>query len=265
MPHEAAASTSRLRGGSALARQLRGVWRLSRATLHILLGLFIAATTFGRIDAAARTRRIQWWSARALHLLGVRVEVLGTPRPGAKLLVANHVSWLDIMAINAAVPARFVSKSEVRHWPLLGRLASQSGTLFIERQRPRDALRVVHTMAEALQAGDTLAVFPEGTTSDGRALLTFHANLLQCAIAVAAPVQPLALRYSDERDAISPAPVYVGDTTLLQSAWSVVCAQGLSVRVNVLPALAVTHADRRRLAERLRAEIEAGLAFDAGA
>jgi len=252
------------RRAPTLTQRLRGGWRLARAAAHVLHGVWIVATRFGRIDAAARAGRVQWWSAEFLRLLGVGLVVAGTPRPGAKLLVANHISWLDILAIDAVAPARFVSKSEVRHWPVLGWLVSASGTLYIERGRARDALRVVHKMAAALQAGDTLAVFPEGTTADGHALLPFHANLLQGAIATATPVQPVALRFFDPAHAISPVVSYVDDTTLLQSVWSVVCAQGLSVRVQLLPALAVAHADRRRLAERLRAEIETALAQGSG-
>lgn len=248
------------RRAPTLAQQWRGVWRLCRAMAHVGHGMVIVATRFGRIDAVARMALVRWWSAKFLRLLGVTLIEQGTPRPGAKLLVANHISWLDILAIDAVAPARFVSKSEVRHWPALGWLATASGTLYIERQRPRDALRVVHQMAEALQAGDTLAVFPEGTTGDGHALLPFHANLLQGAIATATPVQPVALRFFDADHAISPAVAYLDDTSLLQSLWSVVCAQGLGVRVTVLPALSVAHADRRRLAERLRGEIEVALA-----
>ena len=122
----------------------------------------------------------------------------GQFRSRATLVTANHVSWLDIAAVHAVCPqARFVSKADVRHWPLLGWLIGAVGTLFIERERKRDAMRVVHQMAESLIAGDVVAVFPEGTTGDGRALLPFHANLLQAAIAAEAPVQPVALRYTE--------------------------------------------------------------------
>ena len=244
-----------------LARRLRGAWRIVRSVVHLLYGLVLIALFFGPAsDAATRERLVRRWSAAFLRLLGVRLQARGTPRPGAKLIVANHVSWLDIMAIDAVVPARFVSKAEVRHWPLFGRIAVATGTLFIERERARDAVRVVHQMAEALQAGDTLAVCPEGTTSDGRALLPFHANLLQAAIATSTPVQPVALRFSDPAHAFSPAVEFVGATTMLQSVWAVACAQGLCVHVDVLPAQAVDHADRRRLAERLRDEIAAAIA-----
>ena len=127
--------------------------------------------------------------------VGLQLQVTGVqPRPGATLLVANHISWLDIAAIHAAVPhARFVSKADVLQWPLLGWLIRNAGTLFIERERKRDALRVVHAMAEALQSGQTVAVFPEGTTGDGATLLPFHANLLQSAIASGTPMPPLPL------------------------------------------------------------------------
>jgi len=243
-----------------LARRLRGLWRLTRATLYLLYGVLLVATRFGRIDAEARMRHVQRWSAGFLRRVGVRIVAQGTPRPGAKLLVANHVSWLDILALDAVVPARFVAKSEVRHWPVFGGFATGSGTLYLQRERPRDALRVVHQMAAALQDGETVAIFPEGTTGDCHVLLPFHANLLQAAIATATPVQPVALRYFDPAHAISPAVLFVGETTMLQSLWSVACAEGLAVRVDVLPAIAVAHADRRRLAERLRGEIKVALA-----
>ena len=259
MPIAAEAPARRSRA-PAPARRLRGLWRLARAALHLSYGALLVATRFGHIDAEARMRHVQRWAAKFLRVVGVRVVAQGAPRPGAKLLVANHVSWLDILALDAVVPARFVAKNEVRHWPVFGGFATGSGTLYIQRERPRDALRVVHQMAAALQAGETIAIFPEGTTADGHVLLPFHANLLQGAIATATPVQPVALRYFDPEHAISPAVHFLDETTLLQSLWSVVCAQGLVVRVNVLPAIAVAHADRRRLAERLRGEIEAALA-----
>ena len=243
-----------------LSRKLRAIWRVARACSHLLFGAALVATRFGRDDPALRMRQAKRWSIGFLRLLGVRLTVHGLPRPGAKLLVANHISWLDILAIDAVAPSRFVSKAEVKRWPVFARLASASGTLYLERERPRDALRVVHQMAEALQAGDTVAVFPEGTTGDGAALLPFHANLLQAAIATETPVQPVALRYFDAAQPISPAVLFLGETTLLQSVWWIACAQGLVVQVEVLPARSVQHADRRRLAQTLRRDIEDALA-----
>jgi 1-acyl-sn-glycerol-3-phosphate acyltransferase len=233
-------------------RPLLAAWRLLRAVVHVLHGMLVM-TRFPKLDAAGRHQRIQWWSVGLLRAVGLTLHVTGTPRPGANLIVANHISWLDILAIHAAVPqARFVSKADVLAWPLLGWLIRNAGTLFIERERKRDAVRVIHAVAEALQAGDSVAVFPEGTTGEGPELLPFHANLLQAAVSTETPVQPVVLRFSDDSQAFSQAVVYVGNTTLMQSVWRVVSARGLKAHVQVLPAVGSRHADRRALTQHLR-------------
>jgi 1-acyl-sn-glycerol-3-phosphate acyltransferase len=231
--------------------------------LHGLHGLAIVMLAFPHLDLPARRQRIAWWSRRVFELFGARLDIAGEFRPGAKLLVANHVSWLDIMAVHAVCPqARFVSKADVKGWPLIGRLVAAADTLYIVRERTRDALRVVHEMGQALKQGDTVAVFPEGTTSLGHDLLPFHANLLQAAIATATPVQPLALRFADARHEVSPAADYTGDVSLARSLWMLACADGLVVRVRVLPARSVAHADRRALAVLLRQDIRQALGLD---
>jgi 1-acyl-sn-glycerol-3-phosphate acyltransferase len=235
-------------------------WRLLRATLHVLHGMAVM-TRFPRLSPAQRAERIRWWSAGLVRAVGLQLQVQGQPRAGATLLVANHVSWLDIAAIHAAAPhARFVSKADVLAWPLLGWLIRNAGTLFIERERKRDAVRVVHAMAEALQQGQAVAVFPEGTTGPGEPLLPFHANLLQAAVATGTPVQPVALRFHDPHHAFAPAAQFLGETTLLQSIWRIVSARGLAVRVVLLPPVSTQHADRRALAEHLRELIAQELA-----
>ena len=227
--------------------------RLARLSLHLLHGMAVMALRFPSLNEAGRQARIGWWSAGVLRAMGVGLHITGTARPGATLLLVNHVSWLDIAALHAAVPhARFVSKADVLRWPLLGWLIRGAGTLFIERERKRDALRVVHAMADALRAGQTVAVFPEGTTGEGAELLPFHANLLQAAIATATPIQPVVLRFADPTHRFSPAVAYVGDTTLLQSLWRVATARGLEVHVTLLLPEGSAHADRRLLAESLR-------------
>lgn len=234
-------------------RALTGAWRLLRAVLHVLHGMAVM-TRFPALDAAGRHARIGWWSAGLLRAVGLQLQVQGVaPRAGATLIVANHISWLDIAAIHAAAPhARFVSKADVLQWPLLGWLIRNAGTLFIERERKRDAVRVVHAMAEAMKAGDTVAVFPEGTTGAGPEPLPFHANLLQAAVATGTPVQPVVLRFSDAQGRFSSAVEFLGETTLAQSIWRVVTARGLTAHVDLLPPVGTLHADRRALAEHLR-------------
>ena len=239
----------------------RALWRLARVTVHALYGAAMCALLFPFLKPAQRMRIVSRWSAQMLSVLGIALQTSGTPRTGPVLFVANHVSWLDILAINAVHPARFVSKADVRHWPLMGWMVACGGTLFIERERKRDALRVVHKVAEALRAGETVAVFPEGTTADGHALLPFHANLLQAAIATGVPVQPIALRYSDRRHAVSPAAAYVGASTLAQSVWSIVCAERLKVHLQMLLPEGTRHLERRALAERLQAQVGSALLY----
>lgn len=173
------------------------------------------------------------------------------------LLVANHISWLDVYIILATCPCRFVAKSEVLQWPLVGRLAAASGTLFISRQSPRDAVRVVHQMAGHLQSGDMLAIFPEGTTSNGLQVLAFHANLFQAAISANAPVQPVALQFSDEATGqASLAPCYIDQDTLLNSLWRTVKAPPLRATLTFGEQQMPLGRERRALAADVRREVD---------
>jgi 1-acyl-sn-glycerol-3-phosphate acyltransferase len=242
-------------------RRLRGAWRLLCALLHALQGLLVVLLLFPHLGRDERRERVREWSRRMLRRLGLRLVVHGALRPGAKMLVANHISWLDVMVVHALCPeARFVAKAEVRRWPLVHRLADAADTLYIERAHKRDALRVVHQCADALRAGDTVAAFPEGTTGPGHELLPFHANLLQAAIAVGAPLQPLALRYADRHQAVSASAPWIGATTLAQSLWRLALAEDLTVHLCVLAPRATLHAERRHLSAKLRQDIEAAQA-----
>ena len=241
-------------------RRLRAAWRLLRVLLHVLHGAAIALLRFYRLERPARLELVRWWAAKMLRVAGVGLQGSGTPHSGGALLVINHLSWLDIVAVHALCPeARFVSKADVKAWPLVARLVDAGGTLYLERERKRDARRVVHAVAASLTAGQTVAIFPEGTTSTGHGLLPFHANLLQAAIATATPVQPIALRYSDSTHAVSEAVEFVGRTTMLQSLWGTACGDGVVVRLAFLPPRDAAGADRRELAAQLRADIATAL------
>lgn len=246
-------------------KRIRAVWRLSRMLFEALRGFAICAFIFPFLNPAQRMRHVGVWAARTLTAFGITLEVNGKMRSGPALITANHVSWLDILAINAVQPVRFVSKADVRHWPVMGWMVACGGTLFIQRERKRDAMRVVHQVAQALKDGDTVAVFPEGTTSDGKGLLPFHANLLQAAIATETPVQAVALRYADAHEPVSQAVAYIGETTLAQSVWMVACADRLRVSVAMLDVQGTRHLERRALAQKLRGEIADALGMGEGA
>ena len=210
-------------------RQLTGGWRMLRILGHILWGLWIAAVRLPRMQPSQQSAQVQAWALSLLGHAGIALEIRGQPPiTGPVLLVSNHISWLDIPVLHAARHCRFVSKSDVQDWPLIGTLATAAGTLYIERSSRRDALRMVHLMRDALQANEVLAVFPEGTTGDGRTLLAFHANLLQAAVAANAPVQPVGLRFVDRASGeTSYAPSYIGDETLIGSIWRTLCAPAI--------------------------------------
>lgn len=226
---------------------------------HVLSGRRTIRRHFAGWDDDARTRAIHRWSQELLQRSAIELRLHGSaPGDVPALLVSNHVSWLDIFVINAWRPARFVSKAEVRGWPLLGPLVTGTGTLFIEREKRRDALKVVHEMADALRRGHHVAAFPEGTTGWGDAVLPFHANLLQAAVSAAVPVQPVALRYLDARSG-QPTRVaaWVGDMSLVASMRQLARQRhsgGLIAELHVLPPL--RGEDRRALSQAARSAID---------
>lgn len=234
-------------------------WRLLRALGHVLGGLWTIRSEFGQLGPDATDLVVREWTRQMLGILGVGLQVRGTPpERGPLLLVANHISWLDILVMNAARPAHFVSKADVRHWPVLGALVTGAGTLYIERERRRDAMRVVHKMAEHLREGDILAVFPEGTTGDGQTLLPFHANLIQAAISAEAPALPVGLSYVDPvHGQRHDAPLFIGDTTLLRSLWNTLRATDVVAVVHYGEPQLAAGRDRRTWAQDLRQAVTA--------
>jgi 1-acyl-sn-glycerol-3-phosphate acyltransferase len=235
-------------------KTIGAIIKLARALLHILIGFLTIFMVFPRLSEQQRQLRTQAWSLALLRCIGIELIVKGNPAlNGPLLLVANHMSWLDITALHAARFCRFVSKADIKKWPLIGLLASGIGTLFIERESRRDAMRVVHHMTASLQAGDVLGVFPEGTTSDGSGLLPFHANLFQAAIAADAPVQPVALRFIDTRTGQrSTAPCYVGDDTLAESVWRTLTSPNIAVVIRFGEPQFAEGRDRRAMAAALQ-------------
>jgi 1-acyl-sn-glycerol-3-phosphate acyltransferase len=241
-------------------RSLRALLKLTRCSLHLLHGMWTILTKFSSATHGQRSHHVANWSKRFLELLGVTVRVQGQPQQtGPLMVVINHVSWLDILVMLAAQPVCFVSKSEVRHWPIIGWLASNVGTLYIERANRRDALRVVHQIAENLKAGHLIGIFPEGTTSEGRSLLPFHGNLLQAAISSGSPVQAVALRYLEANGSLSMSPTYIGEDTLLSSVWRMLRADPVTASLNFLPSMPTNGLERRALAAQLQEIIAARL------
>jgi 1-acyl-sn-glycerol-3-phosphate acyltransferase len=193
---------------------------------------------------------IRRWSRQLLQMLGVEARVHwrhDDGLPGIVLIVANHISWLDIFVLNTLQPARFIAKAELKRWPIVGRLSTNAGTLFIERERRRDTHSVNRNTVEALARGDVVAVFPEGTTSDGTGLLKFHSSLFQPIVDAEGHVQPVAIRYRTHADEYSDAPAFVGELTMMGSFWRLTGERSLVAELHLMPPLPAKDRHRREL------------------
>ncbi len=234
--------TSPLRKAIALFRAIRFV-------LHLGYGLTIALA-YPWLGFVLQRRILKSWSTELLHIFNVRIDIadadpLHSLRHG--LIVTNHISWLDVFVLNAVIPMRFVAKSEVRRWPVIGWLCARAQTLFIERGKARSAARINVQLVTLLQQGDCLAIFPEGTTTDGTSVAHFHSSLLQPAIDAGSPVHPIAIRYQDELGARSNAAAYIDELSFGASLWNILSAPVLHVHLVGTTALDTSGMDRRSL------------------
>jgi 1-acyl-sn-glycerol-3-phosphate acyltransferase len=237
--------------------------RLARLVLHMLFGMALCAWLFPWLGRAARERHVRRWSRHLLAMCNVRVEhaqEAGRALPRA-MVVANHVSWLDIFVINTVHPCRFVAKAEIRAWPLLGWLSERAGTVFIARGQRRELRHVFQGLVEHLAAGERIAFFPQGTTTLQGESLPFHPNLFEAAIDARVPVQPFALAYLDGAGRAHPAVEYGADVTFVQSMIAVLGAGQITARLCCLPAIDSCGAHRRELA--LAAQTAVGAALGA--
>lgn len=234
------------------------VWRLFRLVVHLLFGVAEVGLRFPRRTPAERRRVVRQWSRRLVGIAAIEIRAQGhipAPATEAAVLVANHVSWLDVFVMNAVVASRFVAKSEVKSWPILGWLCDRTGTLFISRERRQDTARVNQAIAAALGDGDCVAVFPEGTTSDGFIIRPFNAALLQPAVHAGAAIIPVALRYLDANGRQTDIPAYVDDLSLVESVQRILAQRRLIAELTFLEPLPTAGRHRRELAKAAEAAV----------
>ena len=239
--------------------------RILRLGLHLANGVFLAATVYQRCSRERQHAMIQRWSKRLLAILNIKLHCYDQPRalPAKCLLVANHVSWLDIFAISALFPATFVAKAEIRRWPFLGKLCERIGTIFIERGTLRGARRANREIAQALHRGmRPVVVYPEGTTTLGGDVKPFRPALLQSAVNTAALIQPLALRYVDIQGKRSEDAAWVGDATLFASIVAIVRRSEIGLELRFLDAWPGGDQSRRESAVRARTVISHALGIE---
>jgi 1-acyl-sn-glycerol-3-phosphate acyltransferase len=252
---------------------IRLAWRLTTLVVILLVGLLILLLGYRWLSVAGRNRIKQHWSTWLVMACGLRVVLnrpAGSPTPLPDFLVMNHVSWLDIFVLNSVLPATFVAKAEIRRWPLIGWLVAGSGTIFVERGSRHAVRRVNQLMAKRLAAGERVAFFPEGTTSDGTSLLPFHTSLFASAMESDGEtfqrqvIQPIALIYF-QRGRFSTIPAFVGEQTLAQSIVQILTARDLVAEIRLLPVIDAVpppltrHALAAAAEHRIRSAIETTL------
>ena len=232
--------------------------------MHVVGGLLTLSSQFPFLNQDAKNKHIQNWSIRLLVIFGIQLR-LSNPDilPSTPyLLASNHISWMDIHAINAFKPIRFVAKSDVEGWPVFGWMAKQLGTVFIKRDNARHGKHIASEVAKVLET-QSVCIFPEGTSTIGEGVMPFKPNLFESAVIARVPVYSLAISYksliSGERSEVA---AFVGDMGLLESMALILRDRKLIVELAFLPpsgASPETSKDRKWLALHSQEAISAHL------
>ena len=221
-----------------------------RLALHVSYGMLLAVI-YPHLNQTRQRLILKSWSRQLLTILNIGIQIDGQQLARGEsgcLMVANHVSWLDIFVLNAIHPSRFIAKSEVRDWPIFGWLSRRIGTIFIERAMRQDASRINQHVSLLLKQGAWIGLFPEGTTTDGKQVGHFHSALIQPSIDAGIRLCPVALRYQNRDGGVETAAAFIGDMTLVQSIWQILRCPQHNALVVFAPALMTDNANRRVLA-----------------
>jgi 1-acyl-sn-glycerol-3-phosphate acyltransferase len=228
-----------------------------RLVVHLLFGALLAIF-YPRLARDKQRATLQRWSGQLLAILHITLHPTTPPddiRTQGGLLVANHVSWLDIFVLNAVLPTRFVAKIEVRDWFLIGWLCRRSGTLFVKRETRQHLIALNQVIADALKQQEIIGLFPEGTSSEGCEVGEFYPALFQGAVDAAAPVLPACLYYHDPQGKHSQLAAYAGNTSLAESIWRILRCHDLHVSLTFSPPLNLPEPNRRTLSRAAHAAI----------
>lgn len=223
-----------------------------RIILHTLIGLLIASIIFPVISPALKAKLIQWWCAGLLAAFSIQVKKTGdypvNPHaPRNVMVVANHISWSDIHALNSVIPLRFIAKSEIKNWPVFGFLVSKANTLFIDRSKRKDAKRTIDIASISLKGGDNLCFFPEGTTTDGSEIKPFKSSLIQAAIDAKSVILPVVIQYPNADGTANTNIAYAGETTLAESMGNMLLQKSPLIVLHFLPPITpIGYADMDR-------------------
>lgn len=227
--------------------------RLVWLGLHFLQGFLIVVVNrlrWGKewfyTDRGAEI--VQRWMRRGSRVLGLNIQVSGEPYSKSAVLVSNHISWLDIVAIAATTPVTFVSKSDLQHWPIVGVLAEATGTVFIKRGNIFSVHRTLGYLSEIIDSGRKTVFFPEGTTTRGDTVNKFNSGLFESANSAMCPVQPIAISYFHEGKADREIAPYVDDDRFVTHLWNLFRVGKIQVQLDFMDELPANRYTRYELA-----------------
>lgn len=241
-------------------KTLRRIYRLIALLLFVLLGvvltMLVSPPGKSGPPGALHTRLRQWWMKLATRIIGLRLRVAGKEHSGAALWVANHVSWLDIPVIGGSGNIEFLSKAEIRQWPVIGWLAEKSGTLFIHRGGKNASQNAAGKISQRILGGRNVLVFPEATTTDGCDVRRFHARLFAPVIDHKLDVQPISIRYLDHQNRRHSKAPFIDNERFLPNLMTILGEPSITVEVTFLPVLPSTgFSARKPLADQAHAQI----------
>jgi len=229
--------------------QLLRIFRRTHLICHVISG-FIQSLFYPYFSQSTQRHMMKRWANGLLDTLGIKLHCRGklpTDEDQRVMFAANHISWLDVCILMAACPTRFVAKSEISGWPVLGFLSRNAGTLFIKRAKRSDTLRINKDISEAMAKGDRVTVFPEGTTCDGTILNHFHASLLQSALTKDTQLYPVAICYRNLSGEISREAAYI-DSSLATSLQKILSQPSIDAELTFIDPIDTHGKNRRELA-----------------
>lgn len=234
---------------------IKKIYRLSRIIIHFFAGVFQVMFHFRGAGSKQLNKFSEQqqavtcrWILKFIQLLNIEQDIYGQPAEGSLLMVANHISWKDILILSSLYHTRFVAKSEIEKWPLVGWISRKVGTLFINRSSVADVRQLTAKIAARLSEGEKVTLFPEGTTTDGSHIKSFYPGLFQAAVNAQANVQPVVLVYKVD-DKHSPHIPYFGDINILENLWTIIGFDHIVVEIHFTPLISVTDKTRKEVSD----------------
>ncbi len=240
---------------------MRSFFRTTRLVIHALVAVFYCGAVYPFASKTARDRYVRRWSSKLLAIAGIKMQINHPERMVARsLIVANHISWLDIFLIYSRFNGHFIAKSAMANWPIIGYLGRKVGTLYLDRSSGRDLKQILGKLIDNLNAEERCIFFPEGTTAKQGEMLPFHPNLFESAIHAGLPIQPFAIRYLTPNGNYADAVDFTGDTSMAESIKRIFSADGITAELTILPVISPEGKNRRSLAEEAKTAIQSALA-----